>query len=398
MSATALLVVERDFLDTHVGVRRVVLYYWQMLERQGFRVSLAHLKDGRLYGAKWLSVADVIAAEANARNDRPVWTSTTRDYREVPTTLRRSPSQTLVWQDREVRLDDYNVTVVTNPWLCAGGMPDGPITAGIVYDMVPNLLAVGALNMGAIIDVYEFARKHDQGYQLYLNRAEKILSISESAGTDFKKFYRLEGRLAGKVSTVVPFAISDVERVRSERSAVEGQKSRILLVNILDARKNFSGVKSALKIAALSKTFDVDVVGKERMPLSGVIDFLGSLADMGGEVSWYRDCSNAALHRLYLEADLLVFPSYYEGLGLPILEAQSHGVPVVTSDTSSCVEVNLNRDLAVDPYRPDLMAQAISTGVSDASSIMRSHELRNALADWLTGRNTFDFSVATARI
>lgn len=398
MSATALLVVERDFLDTHVGVRRVVLYYWQMLERQGFRVSLAHLKDGRLYGAKWLSVSDVIAAEANARNDRPVWTSTTRDYREVPTTLRRSPSQTLVWQDREVRLDDYNVTVVTNPWLCAGGMPDGPITAGIVYDMVPNLLAVGALNMGAIIDVYEFARKHDQGYQLYLNRAEKILSISESAGTDFKKFYRLEGRLAGKVSTVVPFEISDVERVRSERSAVEGQKSRILLVNILDARKNFSGVKSALKIAALSKTFDVDVVGKERMPLSGVIDFLGSLADMGGEVSWYRDCSNAALHRLYLEADLLVFPSYYEGLGLPILEAQSHGVPVVTSDTSSCVEVNLNRDLAVDPYRPDLMAQAISTGVSDASSIMRSHELRNALADWLTGRNTFDFSVATARI
>lgn len=398
MSATALLVVERDFLDTHVGVRRVVLYYWQMLERQGFRVSLAHLKDGRLYGAKWLSVADVIAAEANARNDRPVWTSTTRDYREVPTTWRRSPSQTLVWQDREVRLDDYNVTVVTNPWLCAGGMPDGPITAGIVYDMVPNLLAVGALNMGAIIDVYEFARKHDQGYQLYLNRAEKILSISESAGTDFKKFYRLEGRLAGKVSTVVPFEISDVERIRSERSAVEGQKSRILLVNILDARKNFSGVKSALKIAALSKTFDVDVVGKERMPLSGVIDFLGSLADMGGEVSWYRDCSNAALHRLYLEADLLVFPSYYEGLGLPILEAQSHGVPVVTSDTSSCVEVNLNRDLAVDPYRPDLMAQAISTGVSDASSIMRSHELRNALADWLTGRNTFDFSVATARI
>lgn len=398
MSATALLVVERDFLDTHVGVRRVVLYYWQMLERQGFRVSLAHLKDGQLYGAKWLSVSDVIAAEANARNDRPVWTSTTRDYREVPTTLRRSPSQTLVWQDREVRLDDYNVTVVTNPWLCAGGMPDGPITAGIVYDMVPNLLAVGALNMGAIIDVYEFARKHDQGYQLYLNRAEKILSISESAGTDFKKFYRLEGRLAGKVSTVVPFEISDVERVRSERSAVEGQKSRILLVNILDARKNFSGVKSALKIAALSKTFDVDVVGKERMPLSGVIDFLGSLADMGGEVSWYRNCSNAALHRLYVEADLLVFPSYYEGLGLPILEAQSHGVPVVTSDTSSCVEVNLNRDLAVDPYRPDLMAQAISTGVSDASSIMRSHELRNALADWLTGRNTFDFSVATARI
>lgn len=398
MSATALLVVERDFLDTHVGVRRVVLYYWQMLERQGFRVSLAHLKDGRLYGAKWLSVSDVIAAEANARNDRPVWTSTTRDYREVPTTLRRSPSQTLVWQDREVRLDDYNVTVVTNPWLCAGGMPDGPITAGIVYDMVPNLLAVGALNMGAIIDVYDFARKHDQGYQLYLNRAEKILSISESAGTDFKKFYRLEGLLAGKVSTVVPFEISDVERVRSERSAVEGQKSRILLVNILDARKNFSGVKSALKIAALSKTFDVDVVGKERMPLSGVIDFLGSLADMGGEVSWYRDCSNAALHRLYAEADLLVFPSYYEGLGLPILEAQSHGVPVVTSDTSSCVEVNLNRDLAVDPYRPDLMAQAISTGVSDASSIMRSHELRNALADWLTGRNTFDFSVATARI
>jgi glycosyltransferase involved in cell wall biosynthesis len=397
MSATALLIVERDFLDIHVGVRRVVLYYWQMLERQGFRVSLAHLKDGRLFAAKWLSVFDVIAAEANARNDRPVWTSATRDYRKVPAVLHRSPSQALEWRDREVQLGDYDVTVVTNPWLCADGMPEGPITAGIVYDMVPNLLAVGALNMGAIVDIYDFAQKHDQGYQLYINRAQKILSISESAGSDFKKFYRIEGCAAEKVHAVVPFELSDAARIRTENGVTDSQRPRLLLVNILDARKNFAGVRSALDIVARSTVFDVDVVGKERMPLNGVIDFLGSLADMGGEVSWYRDCSNATLHRLYAEADLLVFPSFYEGLGLPILEAQNHGVPVVSSNTSSCVEVNLNHDLVVDPYRPDLMARRVLAGISDAACIMRRRELRDALADWLIGKNTFDFAAAAAR-
>ena len=398
MSASALLIVERDFLDIHVGVRRAVLYYWKMLELQGFRVSLAHLRDGRLYVAKWLSVSDVLAAEANARHDRPVWTSATREYREVPGSLRRSPIQSLNWQDREVHLNDYDVTVVSNPWLCAEGMPEGQISAGIVYDMVPNLLAVGALNMGAIVDVYDFAQKHDRGYQLYINRARKILSISESAGSDFKKFYRLDGPLAEKVRTVVPFELSDAARIRTEIAFTEGQRPRLLLVNILDARKNFSGVRAALEILTRSTIFDVDVVGKERMPLNGVIDFLNSLADMGGEVSWYRDCSNAALHRLYAEADVLVFPSFYEGLGLPILEAQSHGVPVVSSDTSSCVEVNLNHDLVADPYRPDLMARRVLGGISGENSVMRGYELRGALADWLVGRNSFDFSAVAARV
>lgn len=71
---------------------------------------------------------------------------------------------------------------------------------------------------------------------------------------------------------------------------------------------------------------------------------------------------------VYSAADLFVFPSLYEGFGLPALEAMACGVLVVAADTSSLRELVADRGILVDPKRPSQIAGGILRGLSDAQA------------------------------
>ena len=71
------------------------------------------------------------------------------------------------------------------------------------------------------------------------------------------------------------------------------------------------------------------------------------------------------LARLYSECDFLVLPSFYEGFGLPIVEAMSFGKPVITSNVSSMPEVAGNAALLVDPSSVDDIDNAMKRLITD---------------------------------
>jgi glycosyltransferase involved in cell wall biosynthesis len=68
---------------------------------------------------------------------------------------------------------------------------------------------------------------------------------------------------------------------------------------------------------------------------------------------------DATLAILYRLARVFVFPSLYEGFGLPPLEAMASGTPVITSNLSSLPEVVGDAAMLIDPYQPDAIAGAI---------------------------------------
>jgi glycosyltransferase involved in cell wall biosynthesis len=86
----------------------------------------------------------------------------------------------------------------------------------------------------------------------------------------------------------------------------------------------------------------------------------------------------ATLAAFYRLARAFVFPSLYEGFGLPPLEAMACGTPVVTSNVSSLPEVAGGAALLVDPYDAEAIAEGICLSVSDhtlrADLIRRGHE------------------------
>ncbi len=91
---------------------------------------------------------------------------------------------------------------------------------------------------------------------------------------------------------------------------------------------------------------------------------LPSIAD---DVTSLMDVTAAELLVLYRNASLFVFPSLYEGFGLPVLEAMANGVPVITSNRSSLPEVAGDAAMTVDPLDVGGLATAIITLLTDAN-------------------------------
>ena len=76
--------------------------------------------------------------------------------------------------------------------------------------------------------------------------------------------------------------------------------------------------------------------------------------------------SNKELGVLLSDALAMIFPSLYEGFGMPIIEAMSIGIPIICSNRASLPEVAGNAALLFDPYNIDEMASAINTISTDA--------------------------------
>ena len=75
---------------------------------------------------------------------------------------------------------------------------------------------------------------------------------------------------------------------------------------------------------------------------------------------------------LYRLAAVFVFPSLYEGFGLPPLEAMASGAPVITSNVSSLPEVVGDAAVLIDPYDPEAIADAMRRVLSDEPPARRS--------------------------
>jgi glycosyltransferase involved in cell wall biosynthesis len=120
---------------------------------------------------------------------------------------------------------------------------------------------------------------------------------------------------------------------------------------------------------------------------------LGLVAD----VRWLGWVSAEDLEGLYGVADVFVFPSLYEGFGLPVLEAMRRGVPVACSDRSSLPEVAGDAALLFDPGSPRAIADAMTALLGDRALADRFREAGRARAAAFTWRRTAEGVVASYR-
>ncbi|MEZ8316943.1 glycosyltransferase family 4 protein [Vibrio splendidus] len=93
--------------------------------------------------------------------------------------------------------------------------------------------------------------------------------------------------------------------------------------------------------------------------------YVNSLKDNNISYKNYTCISNEQLQSLYREANALFFASFYEGFGLPIIEAQSYGVPVITSNYGAMLEVSSGSTLLIDPNSKEDAKRAISSLIED---------------------------------
>jgi glycosyltransferase involved in cell wall biosynthesis len=383
-----LMAVEPHFNITHVGVLRVIRYHFKDLVARGHSVTLATFRNGKWISCSMLDATRAILGDTRRADlQKPYWQSGTSMRTGSFDVLPHETHWPIRWDGKEVNPEDFDESILTNPWLCSQfgeSIADSRFSVGIAYDMVPNLIALGILRMPQFLDIYQFANEHHIGYDYFLRNVDTISCISESTRQDFLRLYCAKSGAESypRVEVCIPFADFGNGLTQDESIAQD-----VLMINVLDHRKNFLTVAKALEKASASVELHAVIVGRERLPNEEVTKFLNDLSQICASVRWYRSPSDAQVQELMSKAKVVFFPSFYEGLGLPILEAQARGVPVISSNNSSCGEINLNSLLTADPYDYHAFAEKLVSLLSGDAPIIKNVELRNAQNTFLSKRN-----------
>jgi glycosyltransferase involved in cell wall biosynthesis len=158
---------------------------------------------------------------------------------------------------------------------------------------------------------------------------------------------------------VIPVAIS--ERFTAIPKEFNGKKPDLLQIGSAP-NKNLNRIIEAIKGLQVHLSI-IGVVNDTNKQL---------MEEYQIDYTQYINLSDDEVMMRYVECDILLFPSTYEGFGMPILEAQAIGRPVITSTVCSMPEVAGDAALLVDPYSISAIRSAII-------SLIKDNELRNEL-------------------
>jgi glycosyltransferase involved in cell wall biosynthesis len=198
-----------------------------------------------------------------------------------------------------------------------------------------------------------------------VDRADHVICISESTRKDLLDLYDVDPQ---KVSVVHLGAESPPDG--TDKCVTSGGVTRpyLLYVGARPGHKNFIGFLQAFASSRrLSVDFDVVAFGGGGFTPAE----LQELARLGLDSNRVRQVSGGdeLLSQLYICASAFVYPSLYEGFGLPPLEAMGHRCPVISSNTSSMPEVIGDAGEYFDPASGHAMAEAIERVVYSPSRI-----------------------------
>jgi glycosyltransferase involved in cell wall biosynthesis len=176
-----------------------------------------------------------------------------------------------------------------------------------------------------------------QGMLKAMHSASALVFISENSRRDFYTIFPRPERIRKLPTTVISLA-SRFPGLAASRSSIRG--GPWLSIGAMEPRKNFDLLLEAYEIYRRLSKF------KRKLHLAGGKGWKSEATwnrirklELAGEVQHRGYISDRELQRLYSEAFAFVFPSHYEGFGLPVLESMSQACPVISSRNSSLPEV-----------------------------------------------------------
>lgn len=214
-------------------------------------------------------------------------------------------------------------------------------------------------------------------FQRYVKKATRIATVSEYSKQDISSFYKVN---PDKIDVVYDGAseifkpIGPEEKVRVKQKYAGGQDF-FLFVGALSPRKNVARLLQAFDQfkKTASSTVKLLIVG-EKLFMTSEIENVFDKMQFRNEVVFTGRLGTNELKDIMASALALVFPPYFEGFGIPILEAMYCDVPVITSNVTSMPEVAAEAGLLVDPFSIDSIKEAML-------KIYKDEALRNKLIE-----------------
>jgi glycosyltransferase involved in cell wall biosynthesis len=280
----------------------------------------------------------------------------------VPPDARRVPTFQRINSRRVGRLRGHPWEQLELPWYARGGLLLSLANTGPLLQR-RQVVALHDASAFAMPQAYSLAFR--RWYQFLLPAlgriACRIITVSEFSRSELIR----HARIPGHKLRVIGESGEHIRRAQADCDVLErlGLRSRgyVLAVSSHGPHKNFKVVADALEHLG-SRAFDVVIAGGYNPRIFGrTRDQIESALKVAGYVS------DGELRALYENAACFIYPSLYEGFGLPPLEAMTCGCPVVASREASLPEVCANAALYCDARDPVSVAESIQQVVGDSA-------------------------------
>jgi glycosyltransferase involved in cell wall biosynthesis len=177
-----------------------------------------------------------------------------------------------------------------------------------------------------------------------VEKAKKIICVSENTKKDLVKCYNVEEK---KIRVI--YNGFGKKAPSSKLQAPNSLKPYILYVGTLQPRKNINTlIRAFSEFEKSNPRYKLKIVGKKGWMYEDIYGLVKELK-LERDVMFEGYVSETELASLYQNAFCFVLPSFYEGFGIPILEAMSYQCPVIASNTSSLPGIGGNACLYFDP-------------------------------------------------
>lgn len=253
----------------------------------------------------------------------------------------------------------------TSLYQCPTILPKNIKHTMVVHDIIPELFP-------------DYINNWRKKYYWHLTKkaikkADKIIAVSQNTKDDLVKYFKIdENKILAKHIDIDPIYKKEVTDFDSHAllKKYELTPGYIYSGGGLDKRKNIDTLILAYKLLAdKDKSIPPLVISGKLMPQLAplIIDVERMVKELGleGKVKVLGFVPQENLPALYKNASLFVYPSLYEGFGMPLLEAMNVGVAVATSNNSSLDEIVGDSAVLFDPKSKEDMAEKIEEILND---------------------------------
>jgi glycosyltransferase involved in cell wall biosynthesis len=268
---------------------------------------------------------------------------------------------------------------VAQPWRASRARLDllhAPVYVGPVVSTCPVIVTVHDLSFYRYPELF---RPQNRVYLQAMTRrtvqhAAAVIAVSESTRRDIVRLLNVpESRIVvipnGVDAEMRP--VTDVSRREALRQRYDLPDHFMLFLGTLEPRKNLTTLLEAYARYRRNGGRHALVIAGAKGWYYDAVYETASRLDLGDAVRFPGYIPQDELPLWYSLADLFVYPSLYEGFGLPPLEAMACGTPVITSNVSSLPEVMGEGGMCVDPHDPLVLAEAMGAVLGDAGLYRR---------------------------
>lgn len=245
--------------------------------------------------------------------------------------------------------------------------PDGYLSLRTEVPQLPVIHDLNFFHRPADLPA-DISRYYNRYFPLFARKAARIATVSDWSREDIATSFNIDPAKIDVVYNACSPSFQPLNRKEQQkvRDQYSGGKPYFLFVGALHPRKNIEGLLTAFE------EFKSRTSGEEKLLVVGGKMFkTGNIATRLGTMK-YRDqviftgrVAGEELHRIYGAALALTFVPFFEGFGIPVVEAMGAGIPVICSHTTSLPEVAGDAALYADPHQPHQITwamQKISSG------------------------------------